>query len=118
MKKTIISLLIALVACSVLYLTFKREFDQFNPLYKEEYVYVVINKPAEAEFKHTGTRYRYNLTGYTEQGQKKTITFSSSKELDPNRYAEVLAKGAYTKKWTLIQEEEIPAYALSALSTQ
>lgn len=118
MKKTMISLLIALVACSVLYITFKRDLDQFNPLYKEAYVYVVINKPAEVEVKHTGTRYRYNLTGYTEQGQKKKITFSSSTELDPNRYVEVLAKGAYTKKWNLIQKEEIPAHALSSLSTQ
>ncbi len=110
MKKIVIISIIALVICSVMYITFKREFDQFNPLYKEEYVYVVINKPAEPEGKYI--RYRYNLTGFTEQGQKKKITFSSSKELEQNTYVKVLAKGAYTKEWIMIKKEDIPNNAM------
>lgn len=108
MKKKFIFLLVAIVICSGLYVTFKRDFDQFNPFYKEHYVYAVINKPAELEGKNEWTRYRYNLTGYTAQGEKKKITFSSSEEQKQNAYVKVLAKGAYTKEWILIKKEDIP----------
>ena len=110
MKKTVVFMLVVLVICSAMYLPFKREFDQFNPLYKEEYVYAVITKPAGYEEKYD--RYRYNLSGYTKQGDKKKVTFSSSKELEQETYVRVLAKGAYTKGWELIQKEDIPVDAL------
>lgn len=110
MKKTFIITIIALVACSIMYITFKREFDQFNPLYKEQYVYAEITKHTKLENKNT--RYRYNLTGYTEQGNKKEITFSSGSEQEQGTYVKVLAKGAYTKKWSLIEKEGIPVNAL------
>lgn len=112
MKKKFIFILMAIVVFSGLYLTFKREFDQFNPFYKEAYVYAVINKPAETEGENEWIRYRYNLTGYTAQGEKTKITFSSSDEQKQDVYVKVLAKGAYTKSWTLIQKEEIPDKAL------
>src|SRR5690554_7004230 len=99
MKKVAMISLIALVICSVLYITYKREFDQFNPLYSEEVVYVVINEPAEPEGKENRIRYRFNLTGYTDKGQEKQITFSSSTELEQGTYVRVVAKGAYTKNW-------------------
>ena len=103
MKKPIIFILVAVIACAALYITYKREFDQFNPLYEEEYVYAIINKPGKPEGKHI--RYRYNLTGHTEQGQKKKITFSSSNEQEIGSYVKVLAKGAYTKKWAVIPKD-------------
>ncbi|CAH1204596.1 hypothetical protein PAECIP111892_02485 [Paenibacillus auburnensis] len=112
MKKRVVFILIVIVVCSGLYLTFKRDFDQFNPLYKEEYVYAVVTKPDGTEGKDDRIRYRYNLTGYTALGQKKKITFSSSSELEKNAYILVLAKGAYTKKWTLIHKEDVPDKAL------
>ncbi|MGF7047305.1 uncharacterized protein (TIGR01655 family) [Paenibacillus sp. DS2015] len=115
MKKKFVFILIAIVVCSGMYITFKRDFDQFNPLYKEQYVYAVINKPAETEGKNEWTRYRYNLTGYTAQGEKTAITFSSSQEQNQDTYVKVLAKGAYTKNWTLIQKEEIPENALKLI---
>ncbi|MVO99956.1 YxeA family protein [Paenibacillus lutrae] len=112
MKKTVIFILITVVICSGLYITFKRDFDQFNPLYKEQYVYAAITKPDGIEGKDERVRYRYNLSGYTAQGEKKKITFSSSKELEQAAYVKVLSKGAYTKEWILIQKEEIPNNAL------
>lgn len=115
MKKPVIFILIALVVCSVLYLTFKRDFDQFNPLYKEQYVYAVINKPADKEGKNEWIRYRYNLTGYTGEGEKKKITFSSEKEQLPESYVRVLAKGAYTKEWIIVEEQVIPEKVLNQL---
>ena len=99
-------MLIVLVICSAMYLTFKREFDEFNPLYTEEYVYAVITKPSGYEKKYD--RYRYNLSGYTKQGDKKKVTFSSSKELEQETYVRVLAKGSYTKGWKVIEKEDIP----------
>lgn len=110
MKKRVVFILIALVICVGTFFTFKKEFDQFNPFYTQEYVYVSINKPGKPEGQYI--RYRYNLTGYTEQGKKKKITFSSSKELSQGSYVKVLAKGAYTKKWILIEKKDMPKKAL------
>lgn len=112
MKKKFIFVLIAIIVCSGLYLTFKKDFDQFNPFYKEATVFAVINKPAKTEGKNEWTRYRYNLTGYTAQGEKTAITFSSSEEQQQDTYVKVLSKGSYTKSWTIIQKEEIPDKAL------
>ncbi|MCI3923941.1 YxeA family protein [Paenibacillus sp. TRM 82003] len=110
MKKAVIFVLVAAVICSGLYIAFKRDFDQFNPLYKEEYVYSVVGEPAGVEGKFK--RYRYNLTGRTASGEKKNITFSSGKELEQGAYVKVLAKGAYTKKWVIIGKEDVPNLAL------
>jgi len=115
MKKSVIFILTALIVCSALYLTFKREFDQFNPFYEEQYVYAVINEPAKKEGKNEWIRYRYNLTGYTGKGEKEKITFSSSKEQKSESYVRVLAKGAYTKEWTIIEEKMIPGNVLNRL---
>lgn len=108
MKKTIILsiLSISLLICVFTYVTFRKDIDQFNPFYKQEYVYASVNKPATTEGKYI--RYRYHLTGYNAQGQDKKITFSSSTELEPGSYVKVLAKGAYTKEWTKIKKDEIP----------
>ncbi|MGR6541736.1 YxeA family protein [Paenibacillus tundrae] len=115
MKKIVVFVLTVLIVCSALYLTFKREFDQFNPLYEEQYVYAVISEPAKKEGKNEWIRYRYNLTGYTVKGEKKKITFSSSKEQNPEGYVRVLAKGAYTKEWILIEEDMIPENVVNQL---
>ncbi len=118
MKKPVIFILIAMIVCSVMYITFKKDFDQFNPLYKEEYAFSVVNTSGKAEVSNRGgTRYRYNLTGYTEQGRKKEITFSSSEQLDQDTYVKVLAKGAYTRKWVMIHKEEVPYLALDAIGS-
>lgn len=116
--KKIVALILAIVICSGLYVMFKRDFDQFNPLYKEEYVYAVINKPGEQEGKKEWIRYRYNLTGYTGQGEKKKITFSSDQEQEQDAYVRVLAKGAYTKEWILVQEEVIPKKVINQLRSK
>lgn len=115
MRKTVLSLLIALVVFSGIYVGYKREFDQFNPFYKQEEVYVIVDKPAEPETRNGNTRYRYNLKGYTVKGQAKKITFSSSIELEQGTYVEVHAKGAYTKEWMKLKEQAIPTRVLEKL---
>ncbi|MRN54937.1 YxeA family protein [Paenibacillus monticola] len=117
MKKKVAFILIAVVIFAGFYVTFKRDFDQFNPLYKEKYVYAVINKPAEQEGKDEWIRYRYNLSGYTAQGEKIKITFSSSNEQEQDAYVRVLAKGDYTAKWAQIPMEVIPDKAFNKLSS-
>lgn len=118
MKKMVIVILIALVACTAMYVTFKRDFDQFNPLYKEQYMYAVINEPGKTEGKNEWIRYRYNLTGYTGEGKKGEITFSSEEKREQGIYVRALAKGAYTKEWSIVQENEIPEKALNQLRSQ
>lgn len=50
MKKPVIFILIAMIVCSVMYITFKKDFDQFNPLYKEEYAFSVVNTSGKQRF--------------------------------------------------------------------
>lgn len=112
MKKAVMFILIAVVVFSGIYVAFKREFDQFNPFYKQNEVYVIVDTSGEPEGKGNNIRYRYNLTGYTEQGREKRITFSASSELEQGTYVKVLAKGAYTKKWMKVKSEDVPAGVL------
>ena len=115
MKKAVMFFLIGLVVFSGIYVVYKRDIDQFNPFYKQAGVYVIVDKSAEPETRRNNTRYRYNLKGYTEQGQAKKITFSSSSELEQGTYVKVVAKGAYTKEWSKVQEKDMPTHVLERL---
>lgn len=108
-------MLSALLGFSVLYIVYKKEVDQFNPLYKEAVVYVVVNTAGKPESKADNIRYRYNLEGYTEKGQAKEITFSASTDLEQGNYVKVVAKGSYTKSWVKVKEEDVPASVLKKL---
>ena len=112
MKKFAILVLIVAVIGVGLYIAFPKDLDRFNPLYKEEYVYAVINKPGEPEGPAALIRSRYNLTGYTAQGKEKKITFSSGKNQEQGLYVKILAKGAYTKEWSFVKKEDVPPKAL------
>jgi len=105
LKKAIIIVAGAIVFIAGLYLVFKEELDRFNPLYEKEYVYVQVNEPSEPE----NGRYKYQLTGYNEEGQEKKVTFTSSTDLEQGIYLRVLAKGGYTESWEFISEEELPS---------
>lgn len=115
MKKAILFFLIALVVFSGIYIVYKRELDQFNPFYKQVKVYAVVDQPAEPETTNNNTRYRYNLKGYTVQGQANKITFSSSIELEQGTYVQVLAKGAYTKEWMKLKKQDMPTPVLEKM---
>ena len=99
----VVGLIVAVTAG--MYITFKEEFDRFNPLYEEEYVYVMINEPAK-EDEH---RYHYQLTGYREDGKQQKVRFSASVDLEQGTYLKLLAKGSYTKSWESITEEQLPS---------
>lgn len=107
MKKTLSIALLFVVFVIAMYVFFKRDFDQFNPMYEEQYVYAVVNEAGKPEGRDY-IRYRYNLTGYNEQGKKTKITFSSSVQLEPKTNVKVLAKGSYTKSWEIITQDDMP----------
>lgn len=104
MKKAIALLVITVVAVAGLYVFFKEDLDRFNPLYEEEYVYVMINKPAEPD----NRRFKYQLSGYNEEGKERKVRFSASVDLEQGTYLKVLAKGAFTKSWESVKEEDLP----------
>ncbi|WP_020617847.1 YxeA family protein [Paenibacillus daejeonensis] len=108
MKKVIILVAVfglVIVAAAGFYAAFKEDFDRFNPLYEEEYVYVMINEPA----KEDENRYHYQLTGYNEVGKQRKVRFSASVDLEQGTYLKLLAKGSYTKSWESITEEQLPS---------
>jgi uncharacterized protein (TIGR01655 family) len=105
MKKNIfIFCFVAVVAIASTYLLFREPLDRFNPLIEQEYVYVQVqNDPTD-----DNGRYKYREQGITQSGESKRVVFSTSTKLDQGTLLKVLAKGAYTKEYTFINEGEIP----------
>ncbi|MGY4688682.1 YxeA family protein [Salibacterium sp. K-3] len=106
MTKVIIILILVGIIGVIGYNALPQEMtDRFNPLASEEVIYVQIND----EPTHTDHRYRYTLTGYTKEGGKQTITFSTSAVLKKYAFLKVNAKGAYVRTWEEVQSAELPA---------
>lgn len=108
MKKVVkitVGIVLALVVILVGFFTLVPEVerDLINPFVPKEEVYVQINEdPIDAR------RYEYTLIGYTEDGDKKEVTFSSTRVLKENAFLIVTTKGVYVEKWEEIQVEELP----------
>jgi uncharacterized protein (TIGR01655 family) len=60
-------------------------------------------------------KYRYTFTGYAEDGKKQEIVRVIDKELRSDAYLRIYAEGSLGKYWEEVQEDEIPAKALSKL---
>lgn len=103
-KSGLITVFIVIVLGAVFMITFKEEFDRFNPFLTKEYVYVQINGPAVPD----NGRYKYKLTGYNAAGQKKKVTFTASVELKEGTLLKVLARGSYTEVWEKVEPESVP----------
>ncbi|GED16517.1 YxeA family protein [Aneurinibacillus migulanus] len=104
MKKWAVAALIIVILGALFIFTSRDVVDRFNPLIKQEYVYVQINKPAEPD----NGRFKYKLTGYNAEGKKKNVNFTASIELPKGTYLKVLAKGFYVQKWEEVKAEDIP----------
>ncbi|GIO27952.1 YxeA family protein [Ornithinibacillus bavariensis] len=107
MKKVLLRAIVVIIILTGVYFVFKEDLDRFNPLYEKEYVYVEVNEPSKPD----NGRFKYNLTGYTEDGQKRKVMFTSSTDLEQGIYLKVLAKGKYTESWEFINEEDLPVDA-------
>ena len=104
MKKILISCIVVVVVIASIYLLFPEPFDRFNPLIEQEYVYVEVqHQPAD-----DNGRYKYKEQGVTESGDTKQVVFTTSIRLEEGTLLKVLAKGAYTQEYKLINEDEMP----------
>lgn len=104
-KRILISCLVVIVMMTGLYIFMREPFDRFNPMMKEEYVYVKVqSEPVDDE-----GRYKYREQGFTESGETKRVVFSTSTRLDQGTLLKVLAKGTYTADYKLIKENEMPS---------
>ena len=104
MKKILISCIVVVVVIASIYLLFPEPFDRFNPLIEQEYVYVEI----QSEPSDDNGRYKYKEQGVTEKGETKQVVFTTSTRLEEGTLLKVLAKGAYTQEYKLINEDEMP----------
>ncbi|MCK0469990.1 YxeA family protein [Halalkalibacter sp. APA_J-10(15)] len=103
MKRFFIVLILASIVLLGMYAFMREDLDRFNPFMSKEYVYVEINE----EPKEDNGRYKYRLTGTNEEGQSIRVTFTTSSILEEGTYLKVLAKGAYTQSWELVDESEM-----------
>ena len=104
-KRVLISCVVGIVILAGSYIVMREPLDRFNPLIKEEYVYVQV----QAEPEDDNGRYKYREQGITENGEKKKVVFSTSTRLDQGTLLKVLAKGTYTADYKLIKEGEMPS---------
>ncbi|MEK4073542.1 YxeA family protein [Paenibacillus sp. FSL M7-0656] len=104
-KRNLFSFLVAIVMIAGLYLFMREPFDRFNPMIKEEHVYVKVqDEPVDDD-----GRYKYKEQGVTESGETKRVVFSTSTRLDQGTFLKVLAKGTYTADYKFIKEDEMPS---------
>ncbi|WP_433616118.1 YxeA family protein [Paenibacillus cellulositrophicus] len=99
-----VAALIIIILAVFLVMSARDVVDRFNPLVPQEDVFVRIDKPAEND----NGRYKYKLTGYNLEGEKKKVIFTSSTQLPEGTYLKVSAKGAYTENYTKVKEEDVP----------
>ncbi|MED0664394.1 YxeA family protein [Geobacillus thermodenitrificans] len=104
--KKIIGIIIALVVVFVGFFTVvpEEDRDHINPFIPKEVIYVQIYEDPAPH----GQGYKYTLTGYTEDGEEKKITFTAGKVLKEKAILKVNAKGSFVEKWEEVQPEELP----------
>jgi uncharacterized protein (TIGR01655 family) len=112
--KTLIGIIIVLVVVFVGFITIVPEEgrDHINPFIPKEEVYVQIYEAPVPD----GQRYEYTLTGYTEDGEEKEITFTSGKVLKEKAILKVIVKGSFVESWEEIQPEKLPENVIEKLN--
>ncbi len=78
--------------------------DHLNPLIPKENLYVRINESPVP----VGPRFEYTLTGYTDEGEKREVTFSAGKVLKENAYLKIVVKGSFVEEWEELSFEQLP----------
>ncbi|GAJ98557.1 YxeA family protein [Geomicrobium sp. JCM 19055] len=101
MRKALIIILTIVTATVGLIFLFtmlvQHEFaDQLNPFVPEEDVYVIV----EGEGEELGSgRVEYTLTGITEDGEEREVTFTASAPLREGATLRLETKRTYVKSW-------------------
>lgn len=86
--------------------------DRFNPLVKEEAVYVKTEEPVNVD-EHGNANYK--LTAVNQEGKTRTIEFMSIGELKQNRFLKLSSKGAYVETYEEVAREKLPDKAIEQL---
>lgn len=108
MKKTftLLALVIIILTCLWLFFMDPDKLTPDNPAGKTTYYTIVDISSAK---KGDNGRYNYELTGYTDQGKPKQLSFSTSKQLQTGAYIKLyvtLFRGV--THWEEITSDEIP----------
>ncbi|WP_167629171.1 YxeA family protein [Listeria valentina] len=86
--------------------------DRFNPLVKEETVYVKTGQLVNVD-EHGNANYK--LTAVNQEGKTRTIEFMSIGELKQNRFLKLSSKGAYVETYKEVAREKVPEKAIEQL---
>ncbi|MBC1520114.1 YxeA family protein [Listeria aquatica] len=86
--------------------------DRFNPLVKEEAVYVKTSKPVNVD-EHGNANYK--LTAVNQDGKTRTIEFMAMGELKQDRFLKLSSKGAYVETYEEVPREKLPDKAMEKL---
>ncbi|MCW1939867.1 YxeA family protein [Bacillus anthracis] len=90
--------------------------DRFNPLVKENDVYVLQKEEAKPDPEHGGKRYFSMLNGVDESGNENNIKLGfAGKDEYRNNYLKVHVKGKYVYQFEKVQENEVPEKAKEKL---
>lgn len=65
-----------------------------------------------------GTIYEYEINGYDEKGNEKSINFTANTLLEKDRYLRVFIKGDEVKSYEEVQENELPDKVKSVYGTK
>jgi len=117
MKKTLIAVtgLVAMVGGLLAYIG-EENRDRFNPLIKENNVYVLTKGEAKPDPEHSGKRYMYMLNGVDESGNEGEIKVGlAGKDEYVDSYLKVHVKGKYVFQFERVQEGEVPEKAKEKL---
>ncbi|WP_130860529.1 DUF1093 domain-containing protein [Gracilibacillus phocaeensis] len=60
--------------------------------------------------------YRYEFTGFDQEGNKQRIVRVMDRELQPNAYLEIYTAGRFGKGWVEVPQEAVPEGALMQLN--
>ncbi|EJR11952.1 MULTISPECIES: YxeA family protein [Bacillus] len=90
--------------------------DRFNPLVKENNLYVLQKEEAKPDPEHDNKRYFAMLNGVDESGNEDTIKLGfAGKDEYVNNYLKVHVKGKYVYQFEEVQENEVPEKAKEKL---
>ena len=108
MKKFILSIIAIFIVGTILLFNSNNIIKGVKRIGSEQY-YVKIPTTPPSNINESYWRYAYLIEGYTERGQKKTLSFLSNRILRPHAYLRVyVQKDNEVVSWEEVQPQNIP----------
>jgi uncharacterized protein (TIGR01655 family) len=125
-KRTVkIVILVVVIALIAVFAIFAKNYYEARYVGKDYYTMIPTNLDTTPETIYSmsgedvGLGKSYLLTGYSENGEKKTLDFNVMEEKEPlpkaGEYLKVSASKQIVLKWWLISENEVPENALDKI---